>query len=262
MENENIYDKIQELFGNVPGNFSILEEQIDIDLQMEYFEFSKKQKENLDQAKVLKNKDDIFLHDVSVDTKKKLFARLASIEDVEAYRTIEKYLKAPDKHLKEWAILALQESRMLLESRLLDENQIFISTGLGGKGSKLRYFVVLLGTEARPFSALQQKIIKNEFEFTLGKYKAELEKIDFSENFCSLLTIIPLNIPIKDLFKAAVDECNQFGNFLEENFIVTNVKELSFDEVKAFLEKQQNESGTESDDDNYEDEDYDDFDDL
>jgi len=258
MENENIYDKIQELFGNTPGNFSILEEQIDIDLQMEYFEFSKKQKKDLDHAKVLENKDDIFLHDVSDEKKKKIFAKLASIEDVEAYRTIEKYLKAPDENLKEWAILALQESRMLLESRLLDENQIFISTGLGGKGSKLRYFVVIIGKKNKPFSELQQKIIRNEFEFILDKYQAELEKIEFSEYFCSLLTIIPLNIPIKDLFKAAVDECNQYGNFLEENFIVTNVKELSFDEVKAFLEKQKLESGTESNDEY--DEDYDDLD--
>ena len=30
MEKENIYDKIKEIFGQVPGSFSILEEQIDI----------------------------------------------------------------------------------------------------------------------------------------------------------------------------------------------------------------------------------------
>jgi hypothetical protein len=34
MENENIYDKLMELFGKIPENFSILEEQIDIKTQM------------------------------------------------------------------------------------------------------------------------------------------------------------------------------------------------------------------------------------
>jgi hypothetical protein len=45
MENENIYDKLMELFGKVPENFSILEEQIDIKTQMSYFEESKRIKE-------------------------------------------------------------------------------------------------------------------------------------------------------------------------------------------------------------------------
>ena len=38
MENldENIYEKIQEIFGKMPAKFSVLEEEIDIDLQMEY----------------------------------------------------------------------------------------------------------------------------------------------------------------------------------------------------------------------------------
>ena len=45
MEHENIYDKIMELFGKIPENFSILEEQIDIKTQMGYFEQSKNIKE-------------------------------------------------------------------------------------------------------------------------------------------------------------------------------------------------------------------------
>ena len=52
MEGENIYDKIQEIFGEVPGTFSVLEEKIDIDLQMEYFEFSRSIKKDLDEEKM------------------------------------------------------------------------------------------------------------------------------------------------------------------------------------------------------------------
>ena len=59
---------------------------------------------------------------------------MAAIDDVGAYRSIEKYSKNADDELKHWSLLALQESRMLLQSKLLDQSQIFISTGLGGEG--------------------------------------------------------------------------------------------------------------------------------
>ena len=189
MENENIYDKIRELLGNSPGNFNILEEKIDIDLQMQYFEISKNVKENLDQETVLKNKEDIFDPTLPEKTRMTRFAELASIENVEAYRTIEKYISSSQNVLKEWAILALQESRMLLESRLLDENRVFISTGLGGKGTKLRYFVVLLLKEGKEFSDLNKKIVHNEVEMILQKHKGEIEKISFAANYATLLVM-------------------------------------------------------------------------
>jgi hypothetical protein len=54
--------------------------------------------------------------------------------------------------LKDWAALSLQESRMTLESSLLDENQVIISTGLGGKAKKLRYFAVIAAKRRENFS--------------------------------------------------------------------------------------------------------------
>jgi len=238
MENENIYDKIRELLGNNSANFNILEEKIDIDLQMQYFEVSKYVKESLDQEKVLKNKEDIF--DLTLPEKVRMnrFAELASIENVEAYRTIEKYIRSSPSVLKEWAVLALQESRMFLESRLLDENQVFISTGLGGKGTKLRYFVVLLLKERKDFSELNRKIVRNEVGMVLQKYKGEIERISFTGSYATLMVIMPLQVPIKEIFRESLKECNLYGNFLKPNFIVTNVKELSKIEIDEFLKNQ------------------------
>lgn len=239
MEGENIYDKIQEIFGEVPGTFSILEEKIDIDLQMEYFEFSKSIKKDLDEEMVMERREQIFDFDKDERDRKSLFAMLASLEEVLAYRTIERYLKEGHQELRNWAILALQESRMLLESKLLEENQVFISTGLGGKGSKLRYFVVLIGRKKADFSDLQKKIIKNEFEDILIKCDAEIEKIEFMGQFATLVVMVPLKVALKDVFRSAIIECNQYGDFMKSNFIITNVKELNLAEIKDFLIKQQ-----------------------
>ena len=48
----------------------------------------------------------------------KLIKQIASQEKVEAFRMIEKYVSNPDPELREWSILALQESRMVLQSGL------------------------------------------------------------------------------------------------------------------------------------------------
>ncbi len=239
VEGENIYDKIQEIFGESPGTLSILEEKVDIDLQMEYFEYSKTVKKGLDEEQVLREMHELYNPEYTEEQKKKLFARLASIENVKAYRFIEKYLNDGHQEIRNWAILALQESRMLLESKLLDENQVFISTGLGGKGSKLRYFVVLIRKDEGDLTPLQQKIIRNEFEISLKKYKAEIENLDFPGPYATLLVIIPLRVPLKEVFREAIRECNQYGDFLRSNFIVTNVRELNLVEIEDFLRNQE-----------------------
>lgn len=249
MEGENIYDKIKELFGQSPGNLNILEEQVDIDLQMEYFEYSRSVKEDLDEKEVMERKQELYDPGKPEKEKKALFAKLASIENVEAYRFIENYLNEGHTDNRSWAILALQESRMLLESKLLDENQVFISTGLGGRDSKLRYFIVLIRKDKGDFPAHQQKIIRNEFEIMLRQHQAEIEKIEFIENYATLLAVIPLSVPLKEVFRQAISECNQYGNFMKSNFIVTNVRELDIDEIEDFLEKQEQASLQKNDQD-------------
>ena len=45
---------------------------------------------------------------------------------------------------------------------------------------------------------------------------------------------------LKSVFKEAIDECNRYGNFLNDDFIVTNVRTLSFKEIEDFLERKGN----------------------
>lgn len=240
-EHENLYDKIKEIIGKPPESLNILEETIDLDTQLEYFENARQIKSCLDQEEVMREAESLFNHDLSPEETKILLSRLASVDMVEAFRIIERYMKNPDPLARDWGILALQESKMLIESKLLDENQVFISTGLGGKGNKLRYFVVLLANRNIPFNTTQKKIVKIEFEHILSKYGGEIEEYCFREYIATLMTIIPMDVTIKSVLNEAIDDCNQYGNFLVENFIITNVKELSFDEIIDFLQKSRKE---------------------
>jgi hypothetical protein len=235
MENENVYNKIQEFFGGLNNNFSLMEDPVDVVTQMSYFETSARLRGVIEEKTMLARKDELFRPEVSPDHKRLLLVQLASVPHHEIYRTLENYAKKPDDGLEEWSKLALQENRLLLESELLDNRQVFISTGLGGKGHKLRYFVVLInkgGIDLKPF---QQKVVQDEMSYTLQKYDSELEKLNFMHQYTTMCVIIPISSDLTRLFREGIDECNQFGDFLSPDFIVTNMKEMSEEEIHEAL---------------------------
>lgn len=236
-EHENLFAKIQEILGGTPGNLNILEDQIDMDLQVEYYECSRKMHLDYEEDWAIEHIQYLNEPGYSDEVKKEILARLASIENVNCYRAIESYAKTPDEGLREWAILALNESRMHLESKIMEESQVYISTGLGGREHKLRYFVVLMTRNRTDLNKTHQMVIRNEFDDVLRRYDAEIEKTEFSGYLATILLLLPMNYSLKQVFSEAITECNQYGEFLNDDFIVTNVKTLSFQEIRAFLER-------------------------
>lgn len=231
---KDFFSQIQKLTGGFSGKFNILEEQIDIKVQMAYFKMAKKIKSSNKPFAIedLPSLDDETL---SFTQKKHCLVKLAAIDDPKAYRIIEAYTKKSEGYLKEWAILALQDNKMLMEMSLLDENQVFISTGLGGKGDKLRYFIVLIGNEINQYKDFQKKIVASEFELTLKNNDAELEEIEFLDKYVLITTLIPFSLAFNTMLRNTVAECNQYGNFLKKNFLITNVKKLDIQEIESVI---------------------------
>ncbi len=234
----NFENFLDELKVNIPlqfENYSIVEEQIDFEVQIEYFEFSRKYRSDFEKNEVLSRGENLFSKDTSILEKKILISQLSIIEDVTAFRIIERYCLAPDDELALWSKLALRECRAILEGSLLNTNQILISTGLGGKGNKLRYFVVFIAKNALDFTDSQQKIIRSELDYHFQKYDAELEELDFKHTYATSVSLIPLNISIQHIFQEVLEECNQLGDFLDNRFLVTNYKRMTFEEIEAFV---------------------------
>lgn len=241
MKDEEFYNDIQKIFEDLPGNFNILEEQIDLEVQLKYFELSRKVREDESEKNYLEFADELFSDETDVGRKKEILIGLAGTDDVKAYRILEKSLEQMDSELRSWAVLALQENRMLIQTSLLDEQQFFISTGLGGKGKKLRYYVVFINSNRNKIlTKTQQKLVKDELIFGLKPEEGEFESIDFSEGFSASQVLLPVTADIKKLFSNVVEECNQFGDFLEEDMIITNVKVLSRNEILDIINKQNN----------------------
>jgi hypothetical protein len=232
---DNIFDKIHELLGSIQGNVSILEEQIDADIQTAYYDYARNLKKPVDREEILKNRETIFQTGMCEEDRKQMLVQLASIDSIEAYRTLEKYMVSKEKPLSDWATLAFKESRLLIESKLLDESQILISTGLGGKGLRLRYFTVLISKELRAFTLFEQKVITDELKYVISKHGGISEEVNFDRELCTILSIIPLKAPVQGLFDALVEECNLYGNFIASDYIITNVRIIENKEIRKMI---------------------------
>lgn len=250
MKEEEFYQNIKKALANLPENYSILEERIEIEVQMEYFEFSKAIREKNISAECFENREQLLDLQVGIQRKKEILSAIATVDDVKAYRAIETFVKDNKGDLKQWAVLAMQESRMLIQSSLLDEQQVFISTGLGGKGKKLRYYVVFINNlQTEILNSTQQKLLREELIYELKGNQGEFESMDFMEGFSTALIMLPLHSDIKKVFQNVVDECNQYGNFLNEDMIVTNVKVMSRGEILQLLHQKKSQAFDELEED-------------
>ncbi len=239
MNNGNSLKDLQTMFETNPQMFNIIEEPIEIDLQMNYFKRSKRLKKQVHKLDdVLTMVPQLYDENLRVEEKRDILIQLASFEEVEAFRALEAYwntIKTEQTEVKPWAAMAYRESKMSLESSLLDEKQVLISTGLGGKGYSLRYFICFLHNEDTEYSEAQQKILRNELSYILQEHQSEYESVVFSGSYAKILALMPLSADVRNILIKIAEECNQFGNFISTNFIVTNVKVLDDEEITEMV---------------------------
>ena len=244
-EEGDVFKKFRDSFSKMDGHFHILEQRVPVELQMEYFKYSEqvrkeRAKPDLNDMDYTAFRESLSNPESTTDYKKYILSMLATSREVKAYRMLEDYVQHPDEDVSNWAYMALMESRISLESELSDEKQIYISTGLGGKGEKLRFYVLMLSRDRKPFLEYQRKVIEREFAYFLPKADCEIERLTIGEQYVELVFLIPVRADIKLTLDKDINECNQYGDFLSDIFTITNVKELTQQEVTDIINKNGN----------------------
>jgi len=234
---DDLFDEFQHSLDSLDGNFHVLETNVPVEKQMEYFDYSENVKRSIDDNTidnqiVVLNSPDATLNDL-----KYAKTYLAVSGDVKAYRALETYSKEHKDEKDDWTVMALLQAKITLESEFSDQKQFFISTGLGGKGHNLRFFSFFGSKESEPFSAYQKELIEKEFSFQIHNSGGEMEKLVLEENYFTIEFLIDLHANIKKMLEDAMAECNQFGDFINPLFVVTNVKRYSEAEIWRELGK-------------------------
>ena len=136
--------------------------------------------------------------------------------------------------------MALRESRMLLESDLLEEEKGFISTGLGGRENRLRYCFVIRSNDGAPFHQRQMNIIQEQFKRTCEELEAELESLSFQKNYLIANALISMDVAIGNFIERGIETCNKEEPCLKFHYYVTNVRPPTTKDIQEYLKEIEN----------------------
>jgi hypothetical protein len=235
MKNENdVFKEFRDSLESLGGNLHVLETHVPVERQIEYFHYSEDVRKHSKDENVEEQIDILHSLDSSLEELKYAMTFLAISGDVKAFRALEDYNK---RNKNDWAAMSLLQAKITLESELSDEKQVFISTGLGGEGHRLRFFSFFKSSGLKPFSDYQRKLIETEIPFFVEKYHGILEKQKIEDCYFTVLFLIDLSVDIKNMLLDAINECNQYGNFISTNFIITNVKIFNKKDIEKELLK-------------------------
>lgn len=239
---EDVFKQFRDSFSKLDGHFHILEQRIPVNIQMEYFKYSEEMRKKEWTPPVNDEESEVLFQvlqndESSVEDKKQALSTLAISKSVKAYRLLEDYVSHPDPEVADWTCMALMESRISLESEFSDEKQIYISTGLGGKNEKLRFYVLILSREKAAFQEYQRQVIEREFAYMLPLENCEIERLSVEDQYVEMVFLVPVRADIKGILDKVIAECNQYGDFLSPAFTITNVKELTREEVEDIINK-------------------------
>ena len=231
----------KELHDSIQGNsnlYRIMEESIPLSVQTAYFKLSNKirAKEYLFEYDLWSSQ--LFDDNVDDGQKRCVLLMLAASREITAFRLLEKYAEVADGEMVYWTALALLEARVQIESDILGERPVIVASGLGGKENKLRFFVVLAVTDNADFSKYQEEMLERELLFHARKYNCEIEEIRVHQNFATIIALLPIELETPGLlFDAVITECNSFGDFLREDYVLTNVRILPDSEIRRTLSR-------------------------
>ncbi|MDR1258998.1 MAG: hypothetical protein LBK65_06960 [Tannerellaceae bacterium] len=248
-DKDDVFERFRDSFNKLEGRFHVLEQRVPIEAQLEYFKYSEQMRKN--NVKMTDDEYHIYHKSLYTDTlsaehKKYILSALAISNDVRAYRLLEEYVQRPDPDVTNWAYMALMESRISLESELLQEKQIYISTGLGGKGEKLRFYVLIIASGEEPFQEYQRQTIEREFDYYFPTEECEIERLTIHELYVELSLLVPVRKDIRSILEKVVTECNQYGNFISDSVTITNMKELSATEIEEIIRRNHGNKNTQA----------------
>lgn len=218
-------------------SFSVMESAIALSVREEYFNLSKSiDLASIDYKEVLKESGKLFSENTPIETKKRILVLLAHRGTVESFRILEEYVRISEGNLRDWALLSLKECRMFLESVLLKEESGIISTGLGGRDNKLRYYFIVRSKEGLTLTENHRNTLKNGFNTISRKYNSQIEEIKFESDYAMIEILIPMDVAVGDVIEEGISECNRVADFLFIRYYVTNVKRPTWEEILEYLD--------------------------
>ncbi len=178
----------------------------------------------------------IFLKKTGLDEKKKLLYLLAHNGSTKAYKLLQKYRKKPDKPLKVWAELCMQECAGHLGAELLNQEETFmVMSGAGGDGQRLRYYFIFTPAKSRNFSAIQKILIKKSTQLSDKKLDGKTEKMEFGKSYVLLSVLLSMDVSAEIYFQEIYKAVNDKQKILRYHYYCNNVQKPTPKDIQEYL---------------------------
>jgi len=217
--------EIENLLKSIPNDFRAMENKISTKAIDEYYEIANELK-GKNKAEIIQNQNKWRELKFSKEVKE-LLVYLSEIGDVKSYRKIEKIMKSGKSEILDFSYVVLKFARLNLENNLFDEPIGFISTELGGKGNKLRYYFVVKSKD-KIEKEKESKLI-NELKNICNQDYSEIEEIENHGRYILVKILVSIDIAIGNIIEKLTNKCV----FLDEEYICDNVEKPT----TKFIEK-------------------------
>jgi hypothetical protein len=220
-----------------PEKWRIAQKGVSLSTQREYLDYHTIDLEQYAHANVSVIGERLLSLETPLDEKKKALAILAHTDSIEAYQVLKEYTARADEELEEWSVLALQECQAFIEASLSDRSVAMITGGLGGEGHGMRYFFAVAAKENRVFTDAEQVVVELAFQEASRQLGCEIEEMQFGQGYVAMEALISLEVAVAELIERGIRATNQVGDFLEEDYWVTNERVLTEREIKGWAQE-------------------------
>lgn len=220
--------EIKNLLKSIPNEFRVIENKINSKVIDEYYKVADGL-EDKNQAEIIQNQDK-WTELKSQKDIKELLVCLSKIGDVKSYRKIEEITKSGKPKILAFSYVALKFARLNLENNLSDEPIGFISTELGGKENKLRYYFVVKSKD-KIEKDKEIKII-NELKDICNQNDSELEEIENHGKYILVKILVSMDYAIGNIIGKLTSKCL----FLDEEYICNNLEKPTKQFIGKWME--------------------------
>jgi len=91
----------------------------------------------------------------------------------------------------------------------------------------------------RPFTDYQRKLIEQEIPFYIDRHDGQMEEIQLGKNYFTMVFLNAFDNDVRTIVHNAIEECNQYGDFISTEYVITNVRRFTVEEIERELNKQQ-----------------------
>ena len=176
----------------------------------------------------------LFLAEISAIEAKKLLFLLGKIASYESFSLLRKYIDHPDTKHKEWSVLCLQMLQFKVENEIYEEGKPMIMSPLSGKGTKLRYYVVIGTKSNKTLSTSDKAVVQADLD-TTDKKETDVETIIFGERYVELCMLIDIDVAPQHVIDAFLDKASLKHNILRYHFFMINTHKPTEKEIDEYL---------------------------